>query len=267
MALVNLKKMLSWTLLSPLALASGTAPNRYGEVVFSRGEVGGQAFVTGRAAFGRAAPAAQKPAPGQCELSSGRLISPEIDAEAFGVEAGMQGQEAPISAGVSLSVLHGSQIFLTLDPSGPGYQLEGGPSELLRRIGGVVGPLPSGAVLKVPGQAGDFGFPALSLPIPQAPVFVWQTPGSVTPNQVLRWSGASRLASAQVKVLLRQGEGEKARNIICAAPDTGSFKLPETVRRELSGPLKVVGAFRTVQTVIQKGDAELRVVLEEGGLL
>ncbi|WP_293909287.1 hypothetical protein [Deinococcus sp.] len=254
-------------LLSPLALAAGTTPTRYGEVVFWRGEVGTQAFVTGRAAFGRVAPGAAKPALGQCELSSGPLVSPEIDAEAFGQEAGMQGQEAPISAGASLSVLDGARTVLTLDPSGPGYQLEGGPSELLRRVGGVAGPLPGGAVLKVPGQSGDFGFPALSVPVPQAPLFVWQTTGPVTPSQVLRWSGASRVTAAQVKVLLRQGEGERARNVICTAPDTGSFALPEAVRRELSGPLKVIGAFRTVQTVIRKGDAELRVVLEEGGLL
>ena len=179
----------------------------------------------------------------------------------------MQGQEAPISAGDSLSVLAGTRTLFTLDPSGPGYLLDGGPSELLRRIGAVAGPLPGGAVLKVPGQSGDFGFPALTVPVPQAPLFAWQTPGPVTPNQLLRGAGATRLTAAQVKVLLRQGEGQTARNIICAAPDTGSFQLPLTVRRKLTGPLKVVGAFRSVQNVVNRGDAELRVRLEEGGLL
>ncbi len=241
-------------------------PTRFGEVVFSRGEVGGQPFVTGQAAFSAQPPAPDAPLPGECQLSSGVLRSREINAEAYGAERGEQGQEAPIGAGAELTVEAAGRTFLTLEASGPGYRLDAGPSELLRRIGGVAGPLPQAAVLKVPGQAGDYGFPAFAVPLPDVPAFVWLSPDQVQPGDALRWSGESRDPQAQVKLLLRQGEGERARNVICAAPDTGRFSLPGAVRSALDGPLRVVGAYRTLTRVVRSGGAELTVVLEEGGL-
>ena len=243
-----------------------TAPTRFGEVTFSRGEVGGQLFVTGRAGFSPLAPPAETPPLGECELSVGVLRSSEIDPEAYGAEAGEQGQEAPISAGPQLSVEAGGRTLFTLDASGPGYLLAGGPTELLKRIGGVAGPWPAGAVLSVPGQGSVYGFPAFRLPLPDAPEFKWQSPDRVNTSDVLRWNGASHNPQARVKMLLRRGGGPSARNVICAAPDTGSFALPEAVRSAVSGPLEVVGAFRTLETVTREGDAELRVRLEEGGL-
>ena len=243
-----------------------TAPTRYGQVTFSRGEVGGQRFVTGRAEFSHTAPPAETPPLGKCELSTGILRSPELDPEAYGAEAGQQGQEAPISAGPQLSVEAGGRTLFTLDASGPGYLLAGGPTELLKRIGGVAGPLPQSAVLNVPGQGGAYGFPALHVPLPNAPEFVWQSPDTVDASNMLRWSGASNDPQARVKILLRQGSGPSAWNVICAATDTGSFALPQAVRSAVSGPLELVGAFRTLETVARQADAELRVVLEEGGL-
>ncbi|WP_146202841.1 hypothetical protein [Deinococcus irradiatisoli] len=250
-----------------LAAAQAGAPTRFGEVVFSRGEVAGQAFITAQAEFSTAPPAPDEPPLGECQLSSGVLRSREIDAEAFGAEAGEQGQEAPISAGDALNVEAGGRTLLSLEASGPAYRLvDAGPSELLRRIGGVAGPLPPDAVLEVPGQAGDYGFPAFRVPLPEIPVFVWQSPDTLQPGDTLRWSGASHSAQARVKMLLRQGEGVQARNVICAVPDTGTFVLPPAVRPALSGPLQVVGSFRTFTQVTRQASAELRVVLEEGGL-
>ena len=252
-------------MLSGLASAQ-TVPTRFGEVTFSRGEAGGQQFVTGRAEFSHLAPPAETPPLGECELSVGVLRSSELDPEAYGAEAGEQGQEAPISAGPQLSVEAGGRTLFTLDASGPGYLLSGGPTELLRRIGGVAGPLPQSAVLNIPGQSGAYGFPAFRVLLPDAPEFAWQSPDTLEASDILRWKGASRNPQARVKILLRQGQGQSAQNVICAAPDTGSFQLPEAVRRELSGSLRVVGAFRTLETVTREGDAELRVQLEEGGL-
>ena len=270
----KVSQVLCGLLFFSLALAQPVAqrvPSRYGEVVISRGEVAGQRYLTARAEFGSLPPLADTPPLGQCEVSRGVLRSREIDAETYGAELGEQGQEAPISAGAELSIEAQGQPPLRLDATAAGYQLEGGPGELLRRIGGVAGPLPAGARLEVPGQAGVYGFPAFSVLIPDAPPFVWQSPETVQASEVLRWQGASQRAGARVKLLLRQGAGETALNLVCAAPDTGSFVVPPEVRRQLvdqlSGEaLKVVGTFRTLTTAAQQGEAQLNVVLEEGGL-
>ncbi len=256
---------------APAQAVSQGVPSRYGQVVLSRGEVAGQRYLTARAEFGVLPPRADTPPLGQCEVSRGVLRSREINAEAYGAELGEQGQAAPISAGASLNIVGQGQAPLKLEATPGGYQLEGGPSELLRRIGGVAGPLTEGARLEVPGQAGVYGFPAFSVLIPGAPPFVWQSPETVEVGEVLRWTGASQQAGARVKLLLRQGEGQAALNLVCAAPDTGSFVVPPEVRRELAdllsgGALKVVGTFRSLTTAVQREDAQLSVVLEEGGL-
>lgn len=246
-------------------------PTRFGEVIISRGEVAGQRYVTGQAEFGPLAPLPDATPLGECSVSRGVLQSREVDAEAYGAEIGEQGQAALISAGERLTLEDDGQVLMTLEARDAGYRSEGGANELLRRLGAVAGPLPAHTLLKVPGQAGVYGFPAFSMALPNAPEFVWQTPDTVPLDAVLHWQGASLDAEARVKVLLKQGEGLDAQNVICNVPDTGMFAFPIELGRQLADlpnaePLKVVGAFRSITRTARQDDAELRVVLEEGGL-
>lgn len=127
-------------------------------------------------------------------------------------------------------------------------------------------PLPAGASVNIPGAPGANGFPAFKdAALPSAPALAFSAPtdpASFTPEQPVRWQGASQSGT----LLLTGTDEEKQVFFVCSAPDTGSFDLPAATQAELkakgfeSGQLSAV---RSVSRVLRQGDAQLTLSLTD----